>query len=109
MAFSLWLHVVKTCLLFELSDNSSSNTLTFDESRGCISTTLAKRGVREKARVFNEMEGYTMTEAQKNEAVKMLQAGRSYKEIGEQIGVTPGSVKQFFYRRRKQPVAYICE
>ena len=50
-----------------------------------------------------------MTEAQKNEAVKMFQAGRSYKEIGEQIGTTPGSVKQFFYRRRKQPVAYICE
>ena len=55
------------------------------------------------------MEGNTMTEAQKNEAVKMFQAGRSYKEIGEQIGTTPGSVKQFFYRRRKQPVAYICE
>ena len=54
------------------------------------------------------MRANTMTEAQKNEAVKMFQAGRSYKEIGEQIGTTPGSVKQFFYRRRKQPVAYIC-
>ena len=50
-----------------------------------------------------------MTEAQKNEAVKMFQAGRSYKENGEQIGVTPGSVKQFFYRRRKQPFSHICE
>ena len=42
-----------------------------------------------------------MTEAQKNEAVKMFQAGRSYKEIGEQIGVTPGSVKQFFLSPQK--------
>ena len=50
-----------------------------------------------------------MTEAQKNEAVKMLQEGRSYKEIGGKLGVTPESVKQFFYRRRKQPVSHICE
>ena len=70
---------------------------------------LQNAASEKKPDCFNEMEGYTMTEAQKNEAVKMFQAGRSYKEIGEQIGTTPGSVKQFFYRRRKQPVAYICE
>ena len=42
-----------------------------------------------------------MTERQKAEALKLRAKGRSYKEIGEQIGTTTESVKQFFYRNRQ--------
>ena len=53
--------------------------------------------------------GMSMTEAQKTEALRLLGEGRIYKEIGEQIGATTESVKQFFYRNRKHKQPIRCE
>lgn len=50
-----------------------------------------------------------MTNAQKNEAVRLFEEGKTYREIGSLIGTTPESVKQLFYRRRKKPLTIICE
>lgn len=50
-----------------------------------------------------------MTELQKAEALRLHAEGRIYKEIGEQIGATTESVKQFFYRNRKRKPQVRCE
>ena len=43
-----------------------------------------------------------ITAVKKQEAVRLLTKGRTYKEIAEMFGVSPTAVKQFFYRCRKQ-------
>ena len=50
-----------------------------------------------------------MTEAKKAEALRLHGEGKIYKEIGEQIGATTESVKQFFYRNRKHKQPLCCE
>lgn len=82
--------------------------MTFGENHGCTSTMRA--GNRSRRLAGREREVIAMTVTQKKEAERLFDEGRTYKEIGELLGITPESVKQFFYRRRKQHVScLICD
>ncbi len=83
--------------------------LTFCKNRGVIITALAKYSGKTRLGNVWRVEEQQMTNDQKNEAVKLFEQGKTYRDIARLIGATPESVKQFFYRKRKNQFVITCE
>ena len=50
-----------------------------------------------------------MTSYQKEQLIKLRGQGLGYGEIGEIVGATTASVKQFFYRQRNDSARLRCD